>query len=197
MSVVLQQNDTAPDFAAGAYCSGLSAGANAGAIFRATKDATIGSGTGTITVNGGESSRRYVYVECDIPTGYDGAAGDWVIDLDVSAYTGTGGAEVTAVYVCRTNSSGVSQETLGSVTGLSDALSSPAPPATNQFTVNQASGTTFAAGDKAMIVFGLNNTNVMTAQVVELTHSGEVLAPGDIAAASRARGGIVAGIGVG
>lgn len=176
MSVSIQQVDTAPEFAAGAYCSGLSAGANAGVVNRATQGGSAGVTEDSVTVNNGETNVRYLYYECDIPSGYDGAAGTWVVRINQSSGTVASGG-YASVYVCRVNSSGTNQETLGSNTSTGADFSATGVKTIN---VSQASGSTFSAGDKVMVVVGLTGPTTMVPFIFGITPDQIITAPGSV-----------------
>ena len=82
-------------------------------------------------------------------------AGAWTIPVNVT--TGSGSAShltIPAVYVCRVNSSGVSQQTIGSLTGLSQNVDGAG---VVSFSVTNGAAATFSTGDRVAIVIVATN----------------------------------------
>lgn len=184
MSVSLQQTDTAMDCAAAAFCSGLSAPANTPVRQQGEEGGSAGSTEDSVLLNANESNVRSLFHEYVVPADYDGAAGDWTIRINVT--TAGASCSVESVHVCRVDSGCTNQETLGSLS----STTSIATTGIKTFTVNQASGATFAAGDKVVVVFGLKNGDTMLSRAVGFTPDQITTAPGTVeAAASSPRGG--------
>lgn len=182
MAVSLQLTDSAPTLAVGAYCSGLTAPTVAATRFAGAEGGTAGSTPVACTLTNGENNRRSLQYEFTVPSGYDGAAGDWTVRWNVSSIFGS--CTLNSIYVCRVNAAGVNQETLGSVTGLSTSLGSAGE--ASQI-VNQASSATFAADDFIVVVFGMSGPAGMVPAIGAFVPSSIVTAPGSTAAPSRAR----------
>lgn len=141
---------------AGQYCTG-NATANGAAW---SKQASVGGSSGaeaTITVDGSLTTGRAIYYKCVIPAGTNWDAGDWTINVNVT--TAAANTTIEQCHVCRVNSSDVSQETLGSATGLGIAVSATG---VKTITVNQGSASSPSAGDNVVIVLALTNTNSCT-----------------------------------
>ena len=149
MAINYTQTDTVSDFdgyevCAGAYGGGASNsrqasdGGSAGST--PVADTTLSSGTA-----------RHDLVEIHPDAGTTGSSGTWTVRLNVT--TGNMNLSITAVHICRVNSSGVSQETIGSATGLSISLSSTGVKSQDV----TGSAVTLAAGDLVTIVFTVVN----------------------------------------
>lgn len=105
----------------------------------------------------------HVNIEALIADGLVWSAGDHVVRLNVKSDASLGG-EFNAIYACRFNSSNVNQETLGSITGLTTAVT----PGVITFTI-ACGGATPAAGDKVVYVVQMANTSPMSTVTVPFT----------------------------
>lgn len=148
-----QQEDTAPSCTDAEACSGLT-----GTQGPINQFAIQGGTAGTTEdvsgnfPNADTTIRRTVYYDLPIPSGADGAAGNWTVRINHT----TGDASVLGreVHVCRSNSVCENQETLGSLTSQAFDTSTGVWIAT----VNQASSTTISADDRVFIVVAYENT---------------------------------------
>ena len=155
MAIKYQQTDFSPqDCSAAAYCSGLSANA-ASKVFDARTGAPAGSTEATVSIDASATNLRAFYYSLKSITGMLGKAGDWTVRLNNT--TGSGGVtELNSVYICRVSSLCSSQETIGSLTGLTDNLNG----ATTLTKTVSGSAVVMAAGDRVVIVLGISNSNL-------------------------------------
>ncbi len=150
--ISLQQTDTTAPCGFAAYCSTQG---NSGGSTTAT-DCRVGGTPGTTDaqpdmVNLETRLHLVVFSTPDLGV-TDWAAGDYIVRLNIAAAS----SEVTwqDTYVCRVNSSCVSQETLGSLTSQAQSLA-----AAIEVTMTiSASSTTAAATDRLAFVLAFSNT---------------------------------------
>lgn len=114
------------------------------------------------------SSLRCVVFEAVVASGVTWGAGTWTVHTRVA--TANMNLTITAIYICRINSSGVSQATIASSTGLSDT--SWQSTGTKTFTVTGGAAQTPSAGDRFVVVFALSN-GAMSLQSVTLTENAD------------------------
>lgn len=167
MSLTFTQTDTDPAFTDVA-CSAATEGA-----VSTSRTCSVGGtpGSGSSTVGGGTFdtglTRAMIFFKCVVPADTTWGAGDWTVNVNVT--TAQASVTWTATYICRMNSSDVSQETLGSLTGQTTSM---ATTGTKTHTVNQAGTATPSVGDYAYIVVILtaaaNNRTI--AYTPSLTH---------------------------
>ncbi|MHA1951132.1 MAG: hypothetical protein ACW99G_23075 [Candidatus Thorarchaeota archaeon] len=176
MAETLQQTDTvatAGDCSSGVLCSGNSNNTdfNSGSN-QAEKGGTAGSTGRVITMDVSAIDLNAVWMECIMPSGYDGATGDWTINLNISA--GNHQISLDEIHVCRVNSSCTNQESLASSVGIGQNLQNTGD---FGFTVTQSSTSAFAAGDKSVVIFAFDNAQAMT-QAITYVPSLTIVAPG-------------------
>lgn len=145
----LQQTDTAATDGAIAACSGINAG-TATDNRQATSGGTPGATTNTVTApNNGTVTVRLVHFE-SAPNELNALVcppGNWTWRLNIT--TGNTLLTIDDVFICRVNSSGVSQQTIASVIGLGIIASAGVKSGT--IAGLQA---TFSPGDRLYIVIG-------------------------------------------
>jgi hypothetical protein len=155
----LQQTDTAAVDGAIAACSGRGAGAVTDNK-QATSGGTPGVGTPGLTINGHATDVRLVHFESAVnePNNTNWDAGSWIVRLNIT----TGNANVTwdECYICRVNSSGVSQATVGSLTGQAINLTSTG---TYTMTISGSSQPGASATDRIYIVLVFSNSGATPA----------------------------------
>jgi hypothetical protein len=131
-------------------CSGWQA---ADAYFQ--KTATVGgsAGTSTYTIQTSNNSTQWgLQHKLTIPSGTTWNAGTWTVKLQVGS-TGNNNVTLSHVYICRVNSSNVSQATIGSATPGTTVS------ANSLITVNiTGSAQTPSSGDYVNIVYVFANT---------------------------------------
>jgi len=174
MALDLQQTDTAMDCAVAAFCSGLTANGASGAK-QASQGGTAGTVENTVKIDNLASNERAFYTECIIPAGATWAAGTWTVRFNCT--TAVSGVTIASIYICRVNSSCVSQATIGSATGLSIDLGTTGVKSQAVTGAAQTPG----AGDKVVIVFGISNTNEHGNQTVGRTHNQLINTPFSVA----------------
>jgi hypothetical protein len=147
-----QQTDANANASAiAALCSGASLNTDTGSSL-ATVGGTTGSTPRTTTMDANATNLAAVWFEITVPDGTTWGAGDWTINLNIS--TGNMAVVWDAVYICRVNSSYVSQATIGSSTGLAKNLAATGV----QTATVSGSSQTPSAGDKAVVVLLFNNS---------------------------------------
>ena len=109
---------------------------------------TAGSGT-SITCTGKATTVGFAFGSYRRVGFTNWQSGTWTVKIEIE--TGNTGATFHSIYVCRLNSSGVSQETLGSLTGLTEEVTA----GTHTFNIS-CSGTTAASSDNWYVVFVFN-----------------------------------------
>jgi hypothetical protein len=121
MAISLQQTDAAAIDGAMAACSGRSA-AQTTDNKQATQNGTAGTTSPTITLAANSSNVRGVHFESanNEPNLTSWPAGNWTVRINVTSPNTN--ITWTECYICRVNSSGVSQATVGSLTGQSLSL---------------------------------------------------------------------------
>ena len=139
------QTDTAGDFSFGEFCASAPDGVGEATINRQAVDGgTAGTSAVTIQVNKGDTQTVINLTFHPNTTTY--AAGDWSVPVNVTSANTT--LEFKSVYLCRVNSSGVNQETIASITGLTTQLSG----AVHTFNFTGVGEITAAAGDRVVFV---------------------------------------------
>ena len=157
MALNFQQTDANGGFTAGAFCSGAALNA-AKSIKACSNGGTAGTTAVQITLDASAADKAAVWWEITVPSGYDWLAGTWTVPLNVTVASSSTNQKLDAVYICRVNSAGVSQATIGSATGQALALN-----ATGVKSVNvTGSAQTPAAGDKVVCVLVFDNADTMT-----------------------------------
>ena len=154
-NIQLQQTDTAALDGALSACSGLGASQNTD-----NKQATSGGSPGTttpqVTLSGSDGGSRGIHFEsaANEPGQTSWPAGNWVVRLNIT--TGNTNLQWISTYICRVNSNGINQATVGSLTGQSISLGS----GPISMTVS-GSAQTALVGDRIYIVLGFKNTSAL------------------------------------
>jgi hypothetical protein len=134
------------------YCSGI-ATEHSSPSDRLCTDLGIG-GTGNYTLSlDGQTQGRSLYHDCTLSTGYEPTSGTWTIRLEVEA--GVNKTYITAIYICRVNSSCTNQETLGSWTGSVETED----PQTYAQGITCSAPSSWSADDRIVVVFEFHNEN--------------------------------------
>lgn len=120
------------------------------------KTATVGGSAGTASFqidNSNNSAQWGLQHKLTIPSGTSWNAGTWTVRLQVGS-SGNNNVKLIAVYICRVNSSNVSQATIGSNTSVNTTIT-----ANSVITVNvTGSAQTPSANDYVNIVYVFENT---------------------------------------
>lgn len=158
MAINYQQTDIdAAGACIAALCSGLTLGGD-----NDGKQADEGGAAGTVeitTVLDGESIvNAYIWLEILADPADTWSSGNWVVRIDTTA--GSMNATWEEVYICRVNSSCVSQETLASATGLAISLNGTGVRSSGN--VNQSATASPSAGDKVVVIIGIDPGETMT-----------------------------------
>jgi len=153
MLIELQETDTAAVDGAIAACSGLSATSTTDNR-TATRGGTAGTTARTITLANNTNNKRGVHFEMAALEldSYQTPSGNWVVRLNVT--TASSNVLWESVYICRVNSSGVSQHTIGSATGQGVSL---ATTGVKSITVSGGADTA-SPGDRIYLVLGFSTT---------------------------------------
>lgn len=186
MAQIYVQTDDAPNCSPGAFCSGLSAGANPGPVAIATIGGTPGVSEDNVLIDTSASDERYFYYELTVPVDTIGDAGTWTVRLNNTS--GDSDLTLASIHICRVNSSCTNQETIGSATGLSDSLDAVGVVSTNV----TGSEVTMAVGDKVVIVVGASNASSMFTRTLGFTPDQNVDSPFTVSSIDAAPGGSVA-----
>ncbi len=154
MTVEYRQTDTAATHGSAAYCSGLSA-----AQTEVNKAASVGgaAGTATLTAQTNSEGTRYAVIWETDAVGDVGAWPASTATVRLNITTGNSNVSVTEVYLCRVNSSGTSQGTWGSSTGLTTSCTSGVKSwsvTTSEMTAGQGVSST----DRLVVVIGIART---------------------------------------
>lgn len=110
---------------------------------------TAGSTEVTLNMQAGETVGNSTWFFVDSIDDFDGASGDWTCRLNVT--TANSDVDIEAIYICRLNSSCVSQETIGSLTAIGTTLTA----GVKTHTVTQSASVTISAGDIVAIIYVL------------------------------------------
>lgn len=145
-------------------CTALS---NAGAVLfpiECSNGGTAGSAAESINHNTttGGASRRFEIFKCVVGAGVSWDAGTWTTRINIT--TANMNITATAVYICRVDSSGNNQATIGSATGLSISFGSTGVKSQDV----TGSGQTPSVGDVVWVVYELTN-GAMSAQAFSHT----------------------------
>lgn len=148
MAINYTQTDSA--IIAGIYCSGGASSAND--IARTAVDGgTAGTGTPSVIATASGVSEALLNFEITPAGGTSWDAGTWTVRLNVT--TANMNVTLVAIWICRVDSSGVNQATIGSATGLSISVGTTG---VKSQTVT-GSAQTPAAGDMVEVVFLFSN----------------------------------------
>lgn len=149
-TIDLQQTDNNGSFGADVMCSGATIGETTPQCKSAPKSGSAGSVEVNFGINKAGTEAGIMFQSDGIgETSWD--AGTYTVRVNVT--TAQANLEFAEVYVCRANSSGINQATVGSLTGLTEALSA----GTHTFNVTGSSQTA-GATDVVYIVLVIFNT---------------------------------------
>jgi hypothetical protein len=151
----LQQTDTVDSAPRAAYCSGLSVNTDTTGR-QASYHGTPGTGTHGVQLPANAKNLAAYWNQILIPAGTAWNAGAWTISIDVTQ--GATGVALSSAYLCRLNSSNVSQATIGSATGLNIDLSTTG---VKTFTI-AGNAQNPSLGDFVELVVGLSNSTNST-----------------------------------
>lgn len=162
MATSFQETDTAVTTALAAFCSALSLSTGT----TDAQDASVGGAAGTShSFSVQKSGARAIAVGFELPvaSGSTWAAGTWTVRLNIT--TANSALTLEDIFICRVNSSGVSQATIGSLSSIAASLG-----ATGVISKSiTGAAQTPSAGDKVYIVFSFTNSNSMTTQSAAFT----------------------------
>lgn len=146
---IYEQVDVAAIDGTIAACSGL--GAASGVYDRELQESgTLGSGTNAVSENTGSVVRSIHFEsEANEPNETSWPAGDWIVRIRVT--TGNSNLDWDEQYVCRVNSGGVSQATIGSAVAQAVNLTAGA----KSITVAGGADAGAAATDRFYLVGGI------------------------------------------
>lgn len=169
MAMTFTQTDTdPPSCAATSVCSGRTV------IWEIQRECTVGgtAGSSPVSVQFTSSATNGfgVLFLCTVPSGSSWDSGTWTVRLNVT--TANMNFTWTECYVCRANSSCVSQETLGSNTAVGQSLGTTGVKST---TVS-CSAATPAAGDLLTVILIFSNA-AMSTQSFSLTPNQNIDSP--------------------
>lgn len=161
MSDIYTQTDTDAPLGVIQACAPVAPAADADA-----KEAVVG-GTAGVTAEacGVASQTKEVCYADELRIGDDDSLDAGTLTYRLNVSTAQNDLTLEDIYVCRVNSSGVSQETLGSVTGLGTDISGGGVFPQN-ITLSAASA--HNAGDRVYILVAVNNANQHTARSIEI-----------------------------
>lgn len=201
MSAIIDfiQNNTSPACSVNVYCSALSVGAGTNISIDADEGGSPGSSK-AFTISAAIAAPGRICVSCylGLPAEYTTIDAQTItVPFNLTTVDITGSGVLRGVYVCRVNSGCVSQELLGSTTGLSHSLVS----GTGVININvDLVEADYDEGDGIMILFAFSNGSAMALstpaftanQTISISLSGEAPAP------SSAGGKVInTGIGIG
>lgn len=148
-----KQTDTASICPINVYCSGRSLSAN---VNKPTRKATFGASPGSTSTAVGVdylvTLKVCVNFELVVDNGVTWAAGTWTVRFNVTTASNLG-IWLEEVHICRVNSSCVSQETIGSTTGIHNQMNSTGVRTISVTGIAQAP----SVGDKVIIVLVFTN----------------------------------------
>lgn len=158
MPLKLQQTDTAAADGSIQACSGRATAHSVIATSQITAGGTAGTGHSTTMALSAPLKRLLMFESganaLDTFTWY---AGNYVLRLNLTSnYASAGTCLINEIWICRLNSAGVSQATIGSLTGLNQTLDANG---VITFTVAGAAQTP-AVGDKIYIAVVAGNSDV-------------------------------------
>lgn len=173
MAINYTQTDTNDEATINSYC----AAAGMLSAFRVvcTNGGTAGTGTHTLQLSGEATSGHTTYKV--IPgTGVSWNAGTWTVRVNIT--TANMNLTITAIHICRMNSSHNNVSTIGSATGLSIGLGTTGVKSQN--VTGSAVGSP-AADDYVLIVLTITNGS-MTSQSAIATKGQNIDSPFDVPA---------------
>lgn len=148
MPVNLNQTDTSTTLAQA--CSAIAV--SGGGARAASPTGTLGSGAVSTNNQNSGTHNAKIGFEWTPDSGTTWGAGTWTIRLNVT--TGNNNLQIQNIYVCRVNSSGVNQATIGSLTSQNVTASA----GVKTFNVTGAAQTP-SAGDQVRIVLTVQNSS--------------------------------------
>ena len=131
---------------------------------------SVGSGEDILTVAQSQTDSAEYSFEVILPTDAESSAEDASIPINFS--TGNMNCVLQSVYICRVNSSCVSQEEIGSETSIAFATNGGDTTRTIA-----CSAVTFAAGDKVLIVLGFSEAGGHSSSTCGITPSQTMALP--------------------
>lgn len=160
MAINYQQTDTAGEFAIAAFCSADTVTASSN---KAAWQASSGGSAGTAShtnygANSSDVSRVNLNFDITIDSGTSWDAGTWTVRLNLTSAQSQNGCTWTKVYICRVNSAGVNQETLGSNTAVGISLGTTGVKSAN---VTGNAATSPASTDRVVVVMSITNGSSM------------------------------------
>ncbi len=173
MSLEFTQSNTASNCGPGAYCSGLTAHADASPVDAiAAVFGSPGSIEQTLTCDNNVTDRRGVYFECTPPSDTTWAAGNWTIRFNLT----TSDADVTwdSLHICRIDDPGCSnQQTIASESSLGISL---ATTGVKSHTLAGAASTP-SVDDRVMIILGISNSAISGTHTIGITPDQDISSP--------------------
>lgn len=177
MSYSMVQTDTAAqDSDNGAICSSGTNPDNDPAFVQCSSGGTPGSTDPDKGIGAGTSDIRMIYFQSapGEPNATTWEAGTWTIPLNIN--TADTGTQWTQTWVCRVDSSGASQESLGSTTGQTEALSAGVHN-TGPALVSCSAATSPSATDEILIILVFTETVGMGANTISFFPDQTILTP--------------------
>ena len=169
MALIFTQEDTNGTCALGQYCS--TDASTPESRKQCEVGGTAGSTPVTVTLVKNAMTNNKIQFECIVGTGKNWGAGNWTIRLNIT--TANSNITWTGTFICRINSSCVSQETIGSLTGQTTSLGTTG---VKTHTVS-GSAVTPGAGDKVMVILRFTNSDNMNSQAFGYTPNQNIDAP--------------------
>lgn len=177
MPIELQQGDSTPLLVEGVFCSSRSLDAvNHAIILLAKAGGLAGAGTGLVVLPTSQSTPTiHMIIDCPIPPNMNWDAGQWTIKINVTASNAGGTNLLDECRICRVNSLGVSQESIGNATALAIAMG-----ATGVFTFNVTTTAPISKvvpGDRIALILAFTNTSSMSAANLTFTFNQIITCP--------------------
>lgn len=169
MAVSIKQTDTAATHGAAAACSGATLAATT-QTSQAEVGGTAGTGTKTFTITKNATEAGF-FVETTALDDYTWDSGTWTVRLNVT--TADSNVDLEDIYICRVNSSGVSQATIGSNTGINESLGTTG---VKSWTVS-GSAQTPSAGDRVYIVYVFQNNHAHSNKSISVLANQDIDSP--------------------
>lgn len=174
MAINYTQTDTIPAFPTSHCATASDITVDA---LEATNGGSAGSSTKSPSVSS-DATRSLRAFKCVVGSGISWDAGTWTTRLNVTASNMN--LSITAIYICRVNSSGTNQATIGSATGLSISLGTTGVKSQNV----TGSGQTPGVGDVVWVVYEILN-GAMSIQSFSFTPNQNIDSPFNVAADPR------------
>lgn len=169
-TLVWRQTDTMSICAAQTSCSGLAATGQDKR--KAIEGGTAGTITHTVSIPKDSTVAAFSW-ECAVPTAYyNWAAGDWKVEVHVKNTSSI--LELDSVYICRQNSSCVSQETIVSQTSIGQAWTSDV---VYTYTFSGVRRLNPGVGDHVVVIVGVKNTSTLFGTFANCEFDREITSP--------------------